>query len=135
MCNAVGNREWTLAMDWTHADKYRKAELVNFKSAGKKAGKTQAYTPDNGAGLLRYLQVKDAGHMVPYGGFRSLLLRLHPRTLFPARPPPHLRPSSPPPAPRPVPERRLNPTRSTIADQPAVSLDFFQRWIANKSFE
>ncbi|GAA5836024.1 hypothetical protein JCM9279_002166 [Rhodotorula babjevae] len=86
MCNAVGNRAWTLAMDWTHADKYRKAEFVNFKSGGKTAGKTQAYTPDGGAGLLRYLKVKDAGHMTPY-------------------------------------------------DQPEVSLDFFSRWIANKSFE
>ncbi|BGP38602.1 hypothetical protein JCM10449v2_002537 [Rhodotorula kratochvilovae] len=65
MCNSRGNLAWTLAMDWTHAAKYRKAKLVDFVSHGKPAGKTRAFTPDGGAGLLRFLEIAGAGHMVP----------------------------------------------------------------------
>jgi len=104
-------------MDWTHADKYRQAKLVDFVSHGKVAGRTQAYTADKGAGLLRYLDVYKAGHMVPYG---ALLL---PSLLCAAS----------------EDERRLTlgscAPLSRIADQPQVSLDFFTRWIRNESFE
>lgn len=61
-----GNLEWTLAMEWSKASKYQKAKLIPFKSSGKKAGSTQAVTLDGGAGLLRYLEINEAGHMVPY---------------------------------------------------------------------
>ncbi|BGP54355.1 hypothetical protein JCM8202_000788 [Rhodotorula sphaerocarpa] len=66
MCNSKGNLEWTLAMEWSKASKYQKAKLIPFKSSGKKAGSTQAVTLDGGAGLLRYLEINEAGHMVPY---------------------------------------------------------------------
>ncbi|GJN87394.1 hypothetical protein Rhopal_000343-T1 [Rhodotorula paludigena] len=66
MCNSKGNLAWTNAMDWTHASKYRKADLIGFKSNGKKAGHTKAVSPNGGAGLFRYLEINEAGHMVPY---------------------------------------------------------------------
>ncbi|GAA6019418.1 hypothetical protein JCM10207_001379 [Rhodosporidiobolus poonsookiae] len=87
MCNSKGNHAWTLALPWSKQDKYNKAKLIDYKTAsGKTGGKTQAVTVDGGAGLLRFLEIYEAGHMVPY-------------------------------------------------DQPEVSLDFFNRWIANESFE
>lgn len=61
-----GNHAWTVAMDWKHAAKYRKAKLVPFKSDKHTAGHTQAVAPNGGAGLLRYLELNDAGHMVPF---------------------------------------------------------------------
>ncbi|PRQ73141.1 Alpha/Beta hydrolase fold [Rhodotorula toruloides] len=66
MCNSKGNYDWTIAMEWKHAAKYRKAKLVPFKSGKETAGHTQAVSPDGGAGLLRYLELDDAGHMVPF---------------------------------------------------------------------
>lgn len=53
-------------MQWSQDKKYNKAKLLPFKSNGKRAGSTQAVTLDGGAGLLRYLEIDDAGHMVPY---------------------------------------------------------------------
>ncbi|GAA5884563.1 hypothetical protein JCM6882_005300 [Rhodosporidiobolus microsporus] len=67
MCNSKGNLAWTLALPWSKQDKYNKSKLVSFKTKdGKKAGTTRAVTTDGGAGLLRFLEIEGAGHMVPY---------------------------------------------------------------------
>mmetsp|Transcript_6680 Transcript_6680/g.11905 ORF Transcript_6680/g.11905 Transcript_6680/m.11905 type:complete len:605 (+) Transcript_6680:89-1903(+) len=56
VCNYLGNREWTLKLDWKHHDEFNAAEEHDWNS---------------GAGLARtsngltFLQVYDAGHMVP----------------------------------------------------------------------
>lgn len=101
-------------MDWTHASKYRKADLIGFESNGKKAGHTKAVSPNGGAGLFRYLEINEAGHMVPYGASSAAL---SPRGV------------------RAILTDMSAPAPSRIADQPEVSLDFFTRWIRNESFE
>lgn len=56
VCNYLGNRAWTLQLEWTGAAKFNAAEERDW---------------DNGSGLIRssggltFLQVYDAGHMVP----------------------------------------------------------------------
>ncbi|GAA5967193.1 hypothetical protein JCM11641_000473 [Rhodosporidiobolus odoratus] len=67
MCNSKGNLAWTLAMSWSQQKKYGKAKMLPFVTKeGKTGGTTRAVTLDGGAGLLRYLEVDEAGHMVPY---------------------------------------------------------------------
>ncbi|KAM0747546.1 peptidase S10 serine carboxypeptidase [Meredithblackwellia eburnea MCA 4105] len=67
MCNYMGNLEWTLALEWSGKADYNLAKPKSFKMASKKAksGGLTRSTGD-GAGLLTYLQVYDAGHMVPF---------------------------------------------------------------------
>jgi len=56
MCNYLGNHAWTLNLDWNHKTEFNAAEEKDW---------------NNGAGLARtangltFLQVFDAGHMVP----------------------------------------------------------------------
>ena len=56
ICNYMGNRAWTLNLDWDHKSEFNAAEEKDW---------------NNGAGLARtannltFLQVYDAGHMVP----------------------------------------------------------------------
>jgi len=59
ICNWLGNKAWTLALDWPSKDKFNaaadKAWMVDSKEAGK------ARTVDG----FTFLQIHDAGHMVP----------------------------------------------------------------------
>lgn len=66
MCNYIGNLEWTLALEWTGKADYNLAAPLDFISGkeGKSAGKTRS--TGAGSGTLTYLQVYDAGHMVPF---------------------------------------------------------------------
>ena len=56
ICNYMGNRAWTLGLDWDHNKEFNAAEEKDW---------------NNGSGLSRtangltFLQVYDAGHMVP----------------------------------------------------------------------
>jgi cathepsin A (carboxypeptidase C) len=56
VCNYLGNRAWTLKLDWDHKEDFKKADEKDW---------------NNGGGLVRssnnltFLQVYDAGHMVP----------------------------------------------------------------------
>lgn len=61
-----GNLEWTRKLEWTGKAAYNLAKPKNFISGkkGKSAGKTRSV--GEGAGTLTYLQVYDAGHMVPF---------------------------------------------------------------------
>ncbi|GAA5868400.1 hypothetical protein JCM1840_006979 [Sporobolomyces johnsonii] len=88
MCNSRGNLAWTLGLEWSQKTAYNKAEEVKYKTLeGKVGGTTRAVVgKEGGAGLFRWLEIKEAGHMVP-------------------------------------------------ADQPAVSLDFFTRWINNENLD
>ncbi|KAI5475030.1 threonyl-trna synthetase [Pseudohyphozyma bogoriensis] len=66
MCNYLGNLEWTQALEWTGKANYNLAKFKEFKSGkkGKSGGRTISTGP--GSGVLTYLQVYDAGHMVPF---------------------------------------------------------------------
>lgn len=56
VCNYLGNRAWTLGLDWDHKAEFNAAEEKDWNSGGG-----LARTSNN----LTFLQVYDAGHMVP----------------------------------------------------------------------
>jgi len=57
ICNYMGNRAWTLELDWTGKTDFQNAGEHDWN---KGAGLARS------AGGLTFLQVRDAGHMVPY---------------------------------------------------------------------
>mmetsp|Transcript_11055 Transcript_11055/g.20658 ORF Transcript_11055/g.20658 Transcript_11055/m.20658 type:complete len:614 (+) Transcript_11055:193-2034(+) len=63
ICNYLGNRAWTLAMEWSHKDEFNAAPDHEWGS--------NESTPMGTAGLAKtsnnftFLQIYDAGHMVP----------------------------------------------------------------------
>lgn len=59
ICNYVGNRAWVDALEWDDADKWAAAEDFEWATRGTKAGKVRSVGP------LSFVQVYDAGHMVP----------------------------------------------------------------------
>ena len=59
ICNWLGNQAWVKALDWPHNAEFNAATLKNFTVSGKAAGSLRS---SNG---LSFLQVFDAGHMVP----------------------------------------------------------------------
>jgi len=56
VCNYLGNQAWTLNLDWTHKTEFNAAEVKDW-NAGSGLART--------ANGLTFLQVHDAGHMVP----------------------------------------------------------------------
>jgi cathepsin A (carboxypeptidase C) len=56
VCNYLGNRAWTLNLDWKHKGEFQAAEEKDWNNGGGLA------RTSNG---LTFLQVFDAGHMVP----------------------------------------------------------------------
>lgn len=59
-----GNLAWTLALPWAGQNDYVLAKEKTYKTLdGKKAGVTRSI--GKGAGLLRWLELGGAGHMVP----------------------------------------------------------------------
>ncbi|KAL9187053.1 hypothetical protein ACHAXT_010773 [Thalassiosira profunda] len=56
VCNYLGNRAWTLNLDWDHKAEFQAAEEKDWNSGGGLA---------RTANGLTFLQVYDAGHMVP----------------------------------------------------------------------
>lgn len=64
MCNHQGNEAWTLGMEWDSQAEFNNATLKDFISDRKVAGSTRSV--GKGAGDLTYLNIFDAGHMVPY---------------------------------------------------------------------
>jgi len=59
ICNYIGGSRWISAMDWPGKDAYNKADEVEWKVGGQVAGLSKS------AGGLTFLQVFNAGHMVP----------------------------------------------------------------------
>jgi cathepsin A (carboxypeptidase C) len=59
ICNWLGNKKWTLAMDWEHKADFNAAGDVAWQVDGKAAGRLRS---SNG---FSFLQVFQAGHMVP----------------------------------------------------------------------
>jgi cathepsin A (carboxypeptidase C) len=55
ICNYLGNQAWTLGLHWDGGDEFRAAEPHEWKGVGLVRT----------SGLLTFLQVYDAGHMVP----------------------------------------------------------------------
>ena len=61
ICNYLGNQAWTLGLEWDHKDDFNKAEV---KEWGKKEDGSAAGLARSSNGFT-FLQVYDAGHMVP----------------------------------------------------------------------
>ena len=59
ICNYMGNKAWTLALDWTGKAKFNEAGDHKWLVKGKEAGLARS------AQGFTFLQVHDAGHMVP----------------------------------------------------------------------
>jgi len=56
ICNYLGNEAWTKSLDWQHKDEFNAAPVHDWNSGTGKARTANGFT---------FLQVKDAGHMVP----------------------------------------------------------------------
>lgn len=59
VCNWMGNKAWTLALPWEGKADFNAATDHTWSVAGKKAGTART------AGGFTFLQVNNAGHMVP----------------------------------------------------------------------
>lgn len=59
VCNWIGNKAWTKDLSWAGKQQFNQAEDKDWEVDGKVSGKLRTY---NG---LSFLQVFDAGHMVP----------------------------------------------------------------------
>lgn len=59
ICNWLGNKKWTLALEWPHKSDFNMAADNVYQVDGKEVGKLRS---SNG---LHFLQVYQAGHMVP----------------------------------------------------------------------
>ncbi|KAF7823340.1 serine carboxypeptidase-like [Senna tora] len=59
ICNWLGNSRWVEAMEWSGQKDFKASPTVSFKVNGKEAGLMKSHGP------LTFLQVHEAGHMVP----------------------------------------------------------------------
>eukprot|EP00747_Dinoflagellata_sp_TGD_P064183 gnl/TRDRNA2_/TRDRNA2_153779_c0_seq1.p1 gnl/TRDRNA2_/TRDRNA2_153779_c0~~gnl/TRDRNA2_/TRDRNA2_153779_c0_seq1.p1 ORF type:complete len:316 (-),score=59.02 gnl/TRDRNA2_/TRDRNA2_153779_c0_seq1:458-1405(-) len=59
ICNWLGNKRWTLEMEWPHKQAYNMASDNAYLLKGKKVGRIRT------ANNLSFVQIYHAGHMVP----------------------------------------------------------------------
>ena len=71
ICNVEGNRRWVDVMQWQHADAFASAPQQTWHVNGQPAGLAKS------AGGLTFLQVFQAGHMVPMDQPVAALDMLH----------------------------------------------------------
>lgn len=64
ICNYLGNRAWTLALDWKHKDDFNNAEDHEWGTGENSVGTGAAGLAKTSNGFT-FMQVYDAGHMVP----------------------------------------------------------------------
>jgi cathepsin A (carboxypeptidase C) len=62
ICNWIGNKAWTTALEWSGSEDFQNAKDILWKSprTGREAGMVKH------AKNLLFVQVYEAGHMVPY---------------------------------------------------------------------
>jgi cathepsin A (carboxypeptidase C) len=70
ICNWIGNKAWTKELQWTGQDSYDAApdqDWIYTETNGepRTGGKVKSATAKEGQGSLTFLQVYEAGHMVP----------------------------------------------------------------------
>lgn len=61
ICNWLGNKHWTLAMEWAHKDDFNKAEDKPYTLPGANDVAGRLRTSND----FSFMQVYQAGHMVP----------------------------------------------------------------------
>merc|ERR1712048_29299 len=59
ICNWLGNKHWTLKLDWPHSAEFNAAEDKPYMAGGKEVGRLRT------ASGFSFMQVYQAGHMVP----------------------------------------------------------------------
>lgn len=62
ICNWLGNKAWTEALDWEGAEAFKNAEMKDFKIDGD--GETVGQVKSSGN--FTFLKIHAGGHMVPY---------------------------------------------------------------------
>jgi len=70
ICNYIGNKAWTKAMDWPHKKDFNAAQDKDWKVDGKVGGKVRH------ANGLTFVQIHKAGHMVPMDQPKAALTML-----------------------------------------------------------
>ncbi|PWN52822.1 hypothetical protein IE53DRAFT_377822 [Violaceomyces palustris] len=63
MCNWAGNKQWITALESSYGDEFRNATDKSWKMDGKQVGLVRK--AGDGAGNVAFIQVHEAGHMVP----------------------------------------------------------------------
>jgi len=71
ICNYYGGRAWVKSINWPGKDNYNNAPLKDWLVDGKQAGQSKSYKN------LNFLQVNEAGHMVPMNQPKNALDMLH----------------------------------------------------------
>lgn len=61
ICNWLGNKHWTLKLDWNHKDDFNNAQDENWPKGSDNSTATARLREANG---FRFMQVFNAGHMV-----------------------------------------------------------------------
>nr|CCC93327.1 putative serine carboxypeptidase III precursor [Trypanosoma congolense IL3000] len=66
ICNWIGNKEWTLALQWSGSKAFANATDKQFSTAaGTAAGRVRSVASDTSPIHFSFVQVYGAGHMVP----------------------------------------------------------------------
>ncbi|EAN77535.1 serine carboxypeptidase III precursor, putative [Trypanosoma brucei brucei TREU927] len=66
ICNWIGNKEWTLALQWSGSEEFVKAPDTPFSSIdGSAAGLVRSVSSNTSSMHFSFVQVYRAGHMVP----------------------------------------------------------------------
>lgn len=70
ICNWIGNKAWTKELTWSGKEEYNTASddawMYPKDGVSVKGGATRTASAKEGKGSLTFLQVYEAGHMVPY---------------------------------------------------------------------
>mmetsp|Transcript_997 Transcript_997/g.1801 ORF Transcript_997/g.1801 Transcript_997/m.1801 type:complete len:547 (-) Transcript_997:210-1850(-) len=65
ICNWIGNKAWAVKMEWPGRDNFANAVDNDYMFEGKSVGKIRSYRAADGQGAFSFLQIHEAGHMVP----------------------------------------------------------------------
>ncbi|GBG32282.1 Carboxypeptidase Y [Hondaea fermentalgiana] len=65
ICNWIGNKAWAVKMDWPGKDEFANAADEDYTFEGKSVGKLRSHREQATAGAFSFLQLHEAGHMVP----------------------------------------------------------------------
>lgn len=67
ICNWIGNKAWTTQLNWSGKASFNAAKDADWTAAGSNApnGQVRSASAARGDGSLTFLQVYEAGHMVP----------------------------------------------------------------------
>lgn len=66
ICNWLGNKAWTEALEWPGQDKYKKATFKDFKISKELGNGKDVVGQVKSAGNFTFVKLHAGGHMVPY---------------------------------------------------------------------